>query len=390
MENVRITANSILDENQICRAAMLELIASNEAIAFVGAGLSADVYPPWRILLQKLRIEANNLATFRPADGLTEDDPLQFAEEIQRHFEARDGNLTRYYRILGQQFAHIDSACNSTYEKLVRLPFKGYVTTNYDLSLEAALHKAGNHRPDCAVVVKRNNKDAHKVGEFLWSLDDRKQDRRVAHLHGVENETQEIILSSSDYRGAYGFQQSHDGDLGVATQTSWTLHRKLVWTLLAGRRVIFFGFGFTDPYVNQILKDVADDLWGQGKAKHFAVVPLARDIINAAETKQRQFLEYGVQVVFYDNLDGSHLELIKIIDKAVERFVVRGSGQLSGAKVAGKPPKYSKRESFPKSLWSALQRFGKPSRRRKLQTDLKWLEEINSETEKDLQGPHAN
>jgi len=64
---------------------MFDLIASQEAIAFVGAGFSADLYPPWKTLLQKLRVETNKFGTFAPSSGLTEDQPLQFADEVHRY-----------------------------------------------------------------------------------------------------------------------------------------------------------------------------------------------------------------------------------------------------------------------------------------------------------------
>jgi len=122
----RSAANSILRANQTHRDAMFDLLASQEAIAFVGAGLSAVLYPPWTALLRKLRVEANKIGKFEPPAGSTEDDPLLFADEIQRHFEHHDGNLDRYYEILGQQFSLTEKGCTPTHEKLVCLPFKGY------------------------------------------------------------------------------------------------------------------------------------------------------------------------------------------------------------------------------------------------------------------------
>jgi SIR2-like domain len=390
VENVRSAANSILGANQKHRDAMFSLIASQEAIAFVGAGFSAELHPPWKTLLQKLRAEADKVGKFAPSTGLTEDNPLLFADEIQRHFKRNDGDLNRYYQILGQQFTLTERGCTSNHENLVCLPFKGFITTNYDQSLETALIRRGNKRPDCAVVVKKNNKDAHKVSEFLFSLDDRKQSQRVAHLHGLENETEEIILSASDYQQAYGFREATNGDATVPIQNDWTLHRKIVWALLATRRVIFFGFSFTDPYVNQILRDVTADLWSKGEGRHFALAPLDRTIIDAAETKQREFLEYGVQIVFYDNLGTKHVELAKLIGEAVERFgdlAFPKFRKLSRERLDVTPLILSDKKDIRSRCIDLLQCFRGRIVRRKAQADLNWLEEVNSETEGDLQKP---
>jgi hypothetical protein len=196
------------------------------------------------------------------------------------------------------------------------LPFKGYVTTNYDLALEYAFQRLGKTRPDCAVVVKRQNRDAHKVSEFLLSLDDANQVRRVAHLHGVENETEHIILSASDYREAYGFAQ--DGDRRCPRE--WTLHRKLVWSLLATRRVAFIGFSLNDPYVVALLNAVVDDLWNFGQPIHYAATSLDEASVEAASAREAQCLNrYGVQLVYYDNLDGNHIGLDQLVTEALAR-----------------------------------------------------------------------
>jgi SIR2-like domain len=369
---------------------MFDLIASHEAIAFIGAGFSADLYPPWKTLLQKLRNEANKFGRFDPPEGLTEDDPLLFADEIQRHFKRRDGDLDRYYQILGQQFTLTETGCTPNHERLVCLPFKGYVTTNYDQSLETALIRGGNPRPDCGVAVKKNNKDAHKVSEFLLSLDDPKRSQRVAHLHGVDDVTEEIILSASDYQEAYGFEPARNGEtLAPSGRNEWTLHRKIVWALLATRRVIFFGFSFTDPYVNQILRDVTVDLWSAGEARHFALAPLDQSIINAAESRQREFLEYGVQVVFYDNLGAKHVELTKLIEEAVQRF---GNPAFPKRRtlLSEEPPSTALTSiNWERTFRKRCTRFYGCLRAwilsRRARADLNWLEEVNSETERDLQ-----
>jgi hypothetical protein len=318
MQDIRGIADHILADSREHREAMLQLIASREAIAFAGAGLSAPLgYPPWKRLLQSLRSKAGDVVPFQPPADIPEDDALNYAEAIQRHFEKHEGNPNRYYAILGREFGSKPQGCSETQQRLVRLPFKGYVTTNYDLTIERAFQRLGTTRPDCAVVVKRKNKDAHKVSEFLLSLDDTNHVRRVAHLHGVENDTEQIILSASDYYEAYGFAQD---DRGRRHTREWTLHRKLAWSLLATRRIVFIGSSLNDPYVSALLDAVVDDLWNFGQPIHYAVTPLEQASLEAASARAAHFLNrYGVQLVYYDNLDGNHDGLDQLVTEALTR-----------------------------------------------------------------------
>jgi len=311
-------ANEILNKNVEHRKAMLDLIASMEAIAFVGAGLSVPCgYPPWRTLLDQLRTEAEALATFQPPNGVTVSNPLDYAEAIQRHFEQHSGSLSRYYSVLGRAFGQ--KQCSEVQQRFVRVPFKGFVTTNYEDTLEQALALAGNKLTNRSVVVKCGNEDSHKVSEFLLSLDaDAAQPRRVAHLHGIENQTKHIILSASDYRRAYGFVEPNAN--GQSQAPEWTLHRKLVWSLLATRRLVFFGCSLEDPYLTALLRAVADDLWNYGQPVHYAIISLDPDKVSSAHANEAQFLsKFGVQIVYYNNSDGTHTGLDQLINEALGR-----------------------------------------------------------------------
>src|SRR6266852_3157706 len=80
--------DAILIRSQQDRQQMFRLIESEEAIAFVGAGLSHPLYPTWGKFLENLANRAVEL-TNKPvalAEGLSEGDVLDYAEAIKRHF----------------------------------------------------------------------------------------------------------------------------------------------------------------------------------------------------------------------------------------------------------------------------------------------------------------
>src|ERR1700722_9617342 len=103
MQNLREIANEKLRNNLDLRKAMLSLIADGEAIAFVGAGLSAPLkYPTWPKLLELLSAEAKKIGSFdlsKAASG----DALLCAEEIQQHF-ANHSASSQFKNILGREY----------------------------------------------------------------------------------------------------------------------------------------------------------------------------------------------------------------------------------------------------------------------------------------------
>jgi hypothetical protein len=312
-------AAAILDKNKTYREDALRLIESHEAIAFAGAGLSAPLYPTWLPLLRKVAEEAKTVtgAPFTPPRGVTELDALNYAEALQQHYRARDATLSQYYSIIGREFSGMRGRCTDQQRNLVRLPFKGFVTTNFDDGLEEALLDCGIKRANCGIVVKRDE-DHHTISEFLISLDDANQARRVAHLHGSWRETRHIILSRSDYELAYGGVRPDRAAPSVRAD-EWPLHRRLVWALLATRRIIFVGTSLQDPYLRALVRTVAEDLWNAGQSIHYAIVPLDGESIRRQHNDESEFIRYGVRTVYYDNLNGSFQALDQLISEALGR-----------------------------------------------------------------------
>jgi hypothetical protein len=197
------------------------------------------------------------------------------------------------------------------------LPFKGFVTPNYDDALEEAFLDCGIRRANCGIVVKRDE-DHHTISQFLLSLDDTTQPKRIAHLHGSWRETRHMILSRSDYERAYGGVRSGDETTAGARPDRWPLHRRLVWALLATRRLIFVGTSLDDPYLKALLRAVAEDLWNWGQSIHYAIVPLDGDSIRRQQNDEAEFIRHGVRAVYYDNLNGSYQALDQLINKSLE------------------------------------------------------------------------
>ena len=291
------------EENYERKRELIELVVSGEAVLIVGAGSSVRVdYVDWSGLLKELESLAIECGKdFEKNDKMRENAPLEYVEKIKSHIFKKKGNLKRYYAKIDDLF-NTQTPFQWIHEMLVSLPFRGILTTNYDMVLEAVLvEKDPLPGPSRSLIIDEDS--AGRVREFLMALIDRNMPRRIAHLHGSVDYLKSIILSRGDYEKAYGQRNSE-----------WTLHRKLLWAVLATRRVVFIGFSMNDPYFNEMLKTVSEDLWRWGKSIHFAIMSISPDGAENSKTKATRLRkEYGVETVFYEDLDGSHQDLDDIV-----------------------------------------------------------------------------
>lgn len=300
MNNQEIFTPEERDENEERKRELIEFVASGEAVLIVGAGSSARVgYVTWDSLLEELENLANSFG--EGLDQTRKGDALAYAEDIKSHITDRTGNLDRYYNLLYELFKSKTPSFDSFHTMLVSLPFRGIFTTNYDTVLEAALgdleHKSAT---DNSVVIDENS--AGRVHEFLMAMNnDKRMTRRIAHLHGTFNPAASIILSIEDYERAYGLFRTDEGN----QQTNESkLRFRLLWAVLATRRVVFVGFSMDDPYLNKILETVSKNLWTWNKSTHFAIMSISsEDAEDSKDKSERLNNEYGVGTVFYEILE---------------------------------------------------------------------------------------
>ena len=332
MKNQEIFTPEERDKNSEQKQDLIELVASGEAILIVGAGSSKRVeYPDWSGLLEQLELLARKCNdSFKQDLGKRENYPLEYAEDIKSHICKKTGNLDRYHALLQELFGPKTPQFKDFHRKLVMLPFRGILTTNYDTVLEAAL---GNIEPasayDNSLVIDQSS--VARVHEFLMAMNnDKRMTRRIAHLHGKFDISDRVILSINDYRRAYPLNPT---DENSREDYESRLRFKLLWSVLATRRVVFVGFSMNDPYLNKILQVVSNDLWRWDKSIHYTILSISRR--SADESKERaEWLksEYGIGTVFYEhfgeNLDDPYQGLDHIVDEMVERCAVERPQQI--------------------------------------------------------------
>lgn len=195
------------------------------------------------------------------------------------------------------------------------------------------------------------------------------------HLHGRHDDTSNIILTFSQYYRAYGFE-TRDGQRTNEAPRN-TIHRQLAWALLATRKLVFFGCSMDDPYIMEMLKIVASDLWEAWQPIHFVVLPLDQQSVATADSQVKEFRRYGLEVVFFDNWDGKFIKLDQLLELA--------SSQLSPGQTT--ETKMSLDAQGVKTQAPAESVFGDTMGGQEPQTpavSLDWLEEVNEHTSKDL------
>jgi hypothetical protein len=235
---------------------------------------------------------------------------LAYVGSIKTHIRAHMGNDDTYNTFLVRTFSGESGfSVLEMHHALVRLPFRGIITTNYDFVLEAALAREfrdSGHNNSLAYGID----PAYLIYELLRKLTVAGQQRQVLHIHGCYRAPDRIVLTLEDYEAAYG-----DG----------SFLPDVMRTVLSSYRLVFVGFSLTDPYFRGLLGRVVNRFQLKTLPIHFAIVDIAP--LNAPEQKARAHqlkLEYGTEVVFYDRVDDSHRGLRDIIGDIAREVLPEG------------------------------------------------------------------
>jgi hypothetical protein len=103
-----------------------------------------------------------------------------------------------------------------------------------------------------------------------------------------------------------------------------TLHRKVVWALLATHRLVFVGFDLSDPFFSLVLGVFMRD-FGQSRQHHFCITPLSHFRRDCEVNESHEELKkLGVSPVYYDMPgEGDHGGFVTLIHE-----LYKGSRQM--------------------------------------------------------------
>ncbi len=272
--------------------ALIAFLREHRMLLFVGAGLGVDLgYPSWESYLTALERELDD-----ESPRLT--DPLDRAEWIKQAFanaHRRDDYLAHIQCTFGPK---ADVPYTPVQLALLRLGFRGVITTNYDPSLEMAL-SAENHAGERLPCTPLDLGDPRSFGvfDFLRLAARGPTTRFVLHLHGVHNHPERVVLAASDYRERYGDFNAVDREGLPIHRILDDIPRKVVWTLLVTYPTLFVGFSLADPALRHILRVTSADFQRGRYLDHFAIV--------GAESRENEqqlstaWGAYGITPIFY-------------------------------------------------------------------------------------------
>ncbi len=305
------------EDNEENEKKLIELITSREAILFVGAGISKIIgYPIWNELIEILERNAQEKIRFSSEtfdfrkDNLTEDN-LNYASRLKKFL-----GKERYSSLIHQTFD--DKECDEAHLRLLELPFKAILTTNYDQTLEIALSKIFKSHDNSLVID--NSFSNREILKFFQSLNYGFDGiKKIVHLHGIFKQIDTIVLCQEDYIKKYSSDDPNSD--------SWTLHKRIIWALMATRRLVYIGFSLNDPFFEMMHSIVSKEIGSFNSETHYMISRFSVDDPKLEQTpNQKSFADkikynYGIQTVFFED-DQSYqgikkyiLELGKMLEK---------------------------------------------------------------------------
>lgn len=259
---------------------LIDYLKSGKAWVLVGSGPSIAMgYPSWEKLaslsVKTLKIEMPG-KSYRVIDSALEhkDYPTVF-EHVK---DVLGGPCL--LQILQDAFA--PSGSGEIYKLLARWPIPVYLTTNYDDEIQKHLTELGE-----TYFLYSNSED-----HFGYLRSDLKG--AIFKLHGDLRSETGLLLTKSQYRD-------------ISENQAWKYWRIKMTSVFQMNPMIIIGHSLTDKNVKHVL-----ELAKHGAGVHQPICWIAPDV---KDTQKREYLDnYRIRVIPYDNRDGAHKNLLRLID----------------------------------------------------------------------------
>ena len=281
---------------------------SGAAVAFLGAGVSAPLYPLWDGLISELvdmaagRVQEREAETIR---ALARESPEEVVEVVRRELGVAG------YRAVLREVLRVRTDPESgrswtpVQELVCRCPFKAVVTTNYDPGVVDARMKV---RPGASATGFTTWEDELALDRWRTGEVFGDAELPVLFAHGQHNRPDSVVLATTEYRRAYAGKLPHV--LGGLMDTG-----HLVW----------IGFSFGDQRVAAVLREIANRTGTReepgGEARHVALMPWDPDAAgnDPGILARRAEIAYGAQVVLYPAPSGDHSALALLLGTITDR-----------------------------------------------------------------------
>ena len=254
---------------------LVDSLKKDKAGIYVGAGLSQSVgLPGWHTLLKEL-IELAREISYQPNEKFLADlaelitDPGKYLIAAQ---ELKDflGDELRKYIIA--KFSDNCPGPSETHRLIIKLPFKFFITTNYDTLLENAFVQVNKKQAKVYTF-----KDSADIAYDLWN-----GTQFILKAHGDANKAQAgFILTEKDYRQIL-FQERG--------------YQSILQSLFTTKTIVFIGSSLSDPELKLLLSFIHSSFHGGGPT-HYALI--SSEFMNNAEADSWR-KNFNIKVIPYD------------------------------------------------------------------------------------------
>jgi hypothetical protein len=271
-----------LEQNIECAGKLRQLPLANY-VAVVGSGLSHNIAVNMGELINKME-SATGLPRVKNVSG---DEPQwAFFDRIY----LKDSQL--YHNILKESFNQTKPYEGKAYKNLVQIPFRSFVTLNYDELLPKAFY---------AFTLQRKSKFRFSVypskNQIYFPSDFSDNNQCLVAIHGCKNESdalwyEHLILRWEDYKTHYEGNGPHPTFL----QMWW-------YWLLTTWPCMFIGTSLQEPGLNVTIANIVEhNNESVKKLKHIHL------------THEQTGVKFGVIEQFiYDKVDEEHSGLVNVL-----------------------------------------------------------------------------
>lgn len=241
-------------------------------IPFCGAGLSAFLFPTWRVFLQGQARRAKVLSSVNQDinDSRFEEAASRIASAMgQRHFDRVVQRTFSREKSSGAQFAHQAVAI------LPSLAAGPVITTNFDHVLEQVFREAG-HPFDLDLWGARTRMASETLADDY---------RILLKLHGDADDPEDRVLTQDEYVRHYGGLTPEDIDISRPLPS-------LLIRLFTSRSVLFLGCSLEEDRYLKILATLSDT------PEHFALVETPDPSLGQAD-RERYLRAHRITPIWY-------------------------------------------------------------------------------------------
>jgi hypothetical protein len=286
---------------------LIDYLKSGKAWVLVGSGPSNEMgYPSWRKLAAVAVSVAKNEGGGHDVRSLeksmaTNDYPKVF-EETKNII-----GFPKLLEVLQKQLHPPASASAQIYKLIARWPVPVYLTTNYDDEIQKQLTNLGE------TYIPYSNSVDH-FGYLLPELEG-----VIVKLHGDLRSETGLVLTTSQYKS-------------IGESDQWNYWRVKMTSIFQMNRIVVIGQSLSDENIRHVLRAAK-----QGPTVLQPICWIAPDV---PVTTIREYLkEFKIRVISYDNTDGTHRNLLRLIENISQfippRTAVRIKDQI--AKVSQSP-----------------------------------------------------